>query len=309
VLGRLTLAVAVLVAAGGAVIDQANGGRLHPEQWLGAAAIVCGIGLLVGTVAGRALWLAVPAVLFAGAGFVAGESAAMGLGRAALVGDEYLHVGPDSPSDAHIREHVVAGAVTLDVVGPPPRPVSVDAMVAFGTVRVRVADDVTVEVRTPPDSEVRVGGVAHAAGTFQVGPAGAPDVVVDAAVAHGRVEVERYSGAIRVLPAVPPVAPVPPGKQPTDVTDGVAMTATGSFVLDNGEAVIGTDDQVEVGNHYQEDRVTVVETSMGQFKLLPGGLLVTPNGELLDLHALRDAATPTTPPTAPTAPPAPTSGG
>ena len=63
VLGRATLGIAVLVAAAGALIDQANGGRLHPEQWLGAAAAVCGLGLLVGTVMGRAHWLAIPAVL------------------------------------------------------------------------------------------------------------------------------------------------------------------------------------------------------------------------------------------------------
>ena len=79
VLGRLTLGVAIVVAAVGALIDQANGGRLHPEQWLGLAAVVCGCGLLVGAFVGRALWLVVPAAMFAGTGFVAGEAARIGV--------------------------------------------------------------------------------------------------------------------------------------------------------------------------------------------------------------------------------------
>ena len=66
ILGRATLGLALVVAAFGALVDQANGGRMHPEQWLGAAAVVCGLGLLVGTVRGRARWLVVPAAAFAG---------------------------------------------------------------------------------------------------------------------------------------------------------------------------------------------------------------------------------------------------
>ena len=61
ILGRATLGVAIAVAAIGALIDEANGGRLHPEQWLGAAAVVCGLGLLVGTLRGHGRWLIVPA--------------------------------------------------------------------------------------------------------------------------------------------------------------------------------------------------------------------------------------------------------
>ncbi len=90
------------MAAAGALIDQANGGRLHPEQWLGAAAVVCGIGLLVGVVAGRARWLAIPAVLFAGAGFVAGEAARVGLHRRVVDRD---------PLGVHRRRH---GRVVTD---------------------------------------------------------------------------------------------------------------------------------------------------------------------------------------------------
>src|SRR5262245_59922622 len=60
VLGRITLGVALVVAAGGALIDQANGGRLHPEQCLGAAAAVCGAGVFISAWRGRAMWLVLP---------------------------------------------------------------------------------------------------------------------------------------------------------------------------------------------------------------------------------------------------------
>jgi phage shock protein PspC (stress-responsive transcriptional regulator) len=298
ILGRATLGIAVLVAAGGAVIDQANGGRLHPEQWLGAAAIVCGIGLLVGAVAGRALWLVVPAALFAGAGFVAGEAAGMDLQPTALAGDEFIHVGSETVAGAHLREHVVFGSVDVQIDERPAQPVTVDAKVAFGEIRIRPNADVTVEVRTEPDDDVRVYGVRRAGGTFTLGPAGPPDVVVDADVGHGHVAVERYLGRVPERPVIAPVVPdVPAGGELTDVADGVAMTSSGAFVLAGGEAVIGPDDHVELGNEYEQARVTVIETSAGDFKLLPGGLLATPSGELLDLHALRagtDASVQTT---------------
>lgn len=287
-LGRATLGIAVLVAAGGAVIDQANGGRLHPEQWLGAAAIVCGIGLLVGVVAGRALWLVVPAALFAGAGFVAGESAGMDLQPTTLAGDEFIHVGSDTVAGAHLREHVVFGSVDVQVDERPAQPVTVDAKVAFGEIRIRPNADVTVEVRTARGEDVRVYRVRRAGGTFTLGPAGRPDVVVTADVGHGHVSVERYLSRFPERPVIAPAVPdVPPGVEPTEVADGVAMTSSGAFVLVGGEAVIGPDDQVQVGNTFEQARVTVIPTSIGDFKLLPGGLLATPSGEVLDLHALR----------------------
>jgi phage shock protein PspC (stress-responsive transcriptional regulator) len=192
ILGRLALGIAVLTAAAGAAIDQANGGRLHPEQWLGAAAIVCGAGLLVGAFAGHARWLVVPAALFAGAGFVAGEAARIDLHPNAVFGAKHVWVGADLGAGAHLREHVLIGDLALDVTSAPPRPVTVDLGTAVGDVQVDTVGDATVEVRTRPGDDVQVDGVRHPAGTFTVGPAGAPDVVVVARVGHGRVEVVTY---------------------------------------------------------------------------------------------------------------------
>ena len=301
ILGRATLGVAVLVAAIGALVDQANGGRMHPEQWLGAAAAVCGIGLLVGAVAGRALWLVVPAVAFGGVGLVAGESARLGIRPDALIGDESVVVRADQPGGWSEREHVVLGAVDVTVEGAPLAPVEVDARAAIGNVDVWVAHDVTVQVRARVDhGDVEVQGVDRLNGTYTLGPEGPPDVVVTARVGRGEIHLNPYERT----PAVPREPVIVPSPAERFVADGVMLARGGQFVLAGGEAVIGADDDVLSGSAMRRDRVMVISTSMGEFRLLPGGLLLTPSGELLDLHALRgdtDTTVPTAPTTAPSA--------
>jgi phage shock protein PspC (stress-responsive transcriptional regulator) len=283
-LGRLTLGLAVLVAAAGAMIDEVNGGRLHPEQWLGAAAVVCGVGLLVGTVVGRARWLFVPAAAFAVVGFVAGEAARLGLDSPELIDDESVFVGTGDPGGRSVSEHVVIGSVDVLVDGAPVEPVAIDARVAIGTVRVTVADDVPVEVRTDADhGDVRVDGAERADGTVRVGPDGSPAVIVTAVVGRGDVEIDH------VVDVVPPFRPRLPELQSlgSEVAEGVVIADRGVVVLAGGEAVIGADDRVLSGSTEIRDRAVVIFTSEGEYELLDGGLLLTPFGELLDLPALR----------------------
>lgn len=284
ILGRLTMGLAVVVAAVGALVDEANGGRLHPEQWLGAAAVVCGGGLLVGVFRGRARWLVVPAALFAGTGFVAGEAARIGISPDALVGDEYVYVGEGSDGGGTEQEHVVIGTVDVTVDGAPSEPLTVDARAAIGDVRVWVAEGITVDVRAAVEhGDVRVDGEPNADGTFTIGPAGPADVTVVATVGRGDVQVERVDRQqFEPTPVV--------DDRGEYVAEGVLLSPGGQFVLANGEAVIGTDDTVLTGSTEPQDRVTVIVTSFGPFQLLPGGLLLTPDGELLDLRLLRGDA-------------------
>jgi hypothetical protein len=285
ILGRLTTGLAVLVAAGGALIDQANGGRLHPEQWLGAAAVVCGAGLLVGAFRGRARWLVVPAALFAGAGFVAGEAARVGVRPGALAGDEYVYVGEGSAGGGPEHEHVVLGTVDVTHDGAPTSPLDIDARAAIGDVRVRVAEGVTVDVRATADhGDVRVDGAADTDGTVTIGPDGPADVTVVAVVGRGDVQIERMAQERSV--AAPAPAPVVDDRG-RYVSDGVLLSPGGQVVLGNGEAVIGADGTVLTGSTEADGQVTIISTSSGQFRLLPGGLLLTPYGELLDLPLLR----------------------
>ncbi len=223
-----------------------------------------------------------------------------------------MYIGADMAVSSPIREHVVTGDVDVQIDGAPTHPVVVDARAAFGDVRINAADDVTVEVRThAEDGDVRVDGADRSGGTVLVGPEGRPDVIVEARVGHGDISVNQYE---RPEPAadVPPVATVDPSAgQPTDVADGVAMTRDGSIVLNGGEAVIDAGDHVVLGVQRPQDRAIVITTSAGEFKLIPGGLLLTPYGQLIDLTALRSSATtvPTTGAPEPTVLPTQTTGG
>lgn len=282
ILGRTTLGAAVVVAAGGALVDHLNGGRLYPEQWLGVAAGVCGIGLLVGAFAGRALWLIIPAAAFAGTGFVAGEAARIDLEPDALFGDEGVHVGSDTPGGSHRSEHVVIGTVNVSVDDAPSAPVTVDARAAIGAVRISAATDVSVEVQASVDNgEVEVGDVERPNGTFTLGPEGTPDVVVLARVGRGEITVEPYRRIVRPEPPDPPV--LGSGRI---VAEGVVLSRSGQLVLAGGEAVIELDGTVLTGSTEQRDSITVVPTSLGDFQLLPGDLLVTPFGVVLELPTL-----------------------
>ncbi len=141
----MTLALALLVAAAGAIGYEIAGDGLHPERWLGAAAAVCGAGMVVGAWRGRALWLVLPGLLFAGSGFVAGHAA-----RAEL--DDF-EVGSrdfwtDSRTDAlPAREHLVAGEITVTIDDAPPPATRSDLRVGLGVIEIVVDEDVALEVR------------------------------------------------------------------------------------------------------------------------------------------------------------------
>jgi phage shock protein PspC (stress-responsive transcriptional regulator) len=335
-LGRATLGLALMVAAVGALIDLATGERLHPEQWLGAAGVVCGIGLLLGVVRGRARWLILPAVGFALVGFATGELARMGIGIDNAAGDRYVYVNDAVRGSLSPRTGV--GTVYIQVDSAPTQPITIDARVAGGRVDIAAADDVTVLVRARLDngSLINAGNVVlDGSGEFTAGPDAQPDVVVDAWVGHGDVRVDQYPATAAVPPDVPlPALPAIPGISDVGslipVDDWVSATPDGWIVLGGGEAVIDPDDRVVSGQVVdsgspslsQANEVTIT-TSIGEYRLLPRGLLVTPDMVILDLHAVRselapsDRSDPPDPadslpsslPPAPTAAPAPTIGG
>ncbi len=182
----------MIVAAGGALIDQFNGGRLHPEQWLGAAALVCGVGLLVGVVRGRAWWLIVPALLFAGTGYVAGLMSRLGIDTVDTFGDQSLYVSDTTPGGTATLQTGV-GSIWITVDGAPAEPLTIDARTALGTVEVRVVDDVAIEIRSESDSgDLVVDGVVASGGVMRLGPDRPPDVIVDARQGIGDVAVWTY---------------------------------------------------------------------------------------------------------------------
>jgi phage shock protein PspC (stress-responsive transcriptional regulator) len=294
-LGRAVLGLAIAVAAAGALIDQANGGRLHPEQWLGAGAVVCGLGLLVAAFVGRGRWLIVPALVFAAAGYAGGQLARIGIPFDETFADHDIHIGERSPGGSATLE-TGFGTIDVNVDGTPADTYMLDARAAFGTIRIVSLGDVAVliEPDVDDDGEVRLDGI-DVAGPIRLGPEGQePAVVIDARVGSGTVEITT---------SIPPLLePVPRIDRPIDVdrpvdlekvssvADAVDVTDDGWFVLAGDEAVINRDDVVVVGETTSEPGgVTVIFTSMGDFRLLPRGLLVTPWSEVLDLHAIRSS--------------------
>ncbi|HEX4982388.1 MAG TPA: PspC domain-containing protein [Ilumatobacteraceae bacterium] len=308
VLGRATLGLAIAVAAVGALVDEANDGRLHPEQWLGAAAVVCGLGLLVGTVRGHGRWLIVPGVLFAGAGYATGISTRLGIDASDTFGERRVWIGPQQ-SGGPRTAHSAFGSVDVNVDGVPDEQVVVDARVGIGDISIWVNDQVAVEVRSRvDDGDLELNGARLGDDEpVRLGPEGPPDVIVEAWIGRGDVNIDTYM--FDVLPTVKVVEPALPGPQARPalpapdaplavVSDAVAATADGWFVLGDGSAVIGPDDVVVVGEQFRhDDGVSVISTPYGEFQLLPRSLLITPFDQVLDLQAIRAelaAATPST---------------
>jgi phage shock protein PspC (stress-responsive transcriptional regulator) len=309
VLARSTLGLAFIVAAVGALIDQLNGGRLHPEQWLGAAAAVCGIGLVVGAWRGRGLWLLAPGLLFAGAGFVAGHAARAGVDSPSL-GDEDVWI--DAATDGPANSTRTAGAAHLTVIDVPPHvPVRSELRVGIGKIDIDVDDDVTVEVHpTVHDGEVRVDGEVSSESTITLGPEGDPDVIVDAEISLGDIEIERVEFATApevFVPDVPDLPDVPdvPEDAVLDLGEGLVMARDGTVVLPDGLGAISPDGRVLAAGEAvspRADGVTVISGPYGDFLLLPNQMLITPSGILVDIPARRAEflGTTTTAPTAPT---------
>lgn len=300
VLGQATLGLAVVAAAVGALIDQANGGRLHPEQWLGVAAAVCGVGMLVGVVWGRARWLILPAALFAGAGYVGGTASERGI---SLLdgGDRSVELIGGARGDVAVS----FGNVDVSVYQLPATAQTRDISVLVGDV------SIWVDVATGASIDLRW-DIAHGSATFDgvdqprtgsrhFGPSGEPDLVLDVSIWRG--DLTLWNQEIFIddgsLPDVPPPVTIAPsdasGLSPTYVADGVSATDDGFFLIADGEAMIDDDDRVILGStSTSADGVTEISTSYGNFRLLPRSLLLTPYNEVIDLQRWRELLAPTT---------------
>jgi phage shock protein PspC (stress-responsive transcriptional regulator) len=310
-LGYYALGLALLVAAGGAVVDELNGGRLHPEQWLGAAAAVCGLAIVLSSFLGRAMWLVVPALLFAGSGFVAGHAARVGVSTLEMGSRNYVV----SPNWYFVGdEDLLAGSIRLDVEGAADQAIAIDFRVAMGLVEVYADDDVSVEVRTRVHSgDVVVDGVDQRGAdrwrTYRLGPESAePDVSVTAEVSLGAVRLHSSLDYFaRVLPVEPvepieprvPIEPLmPPGvdveRSMVDLGEGFRMTPDGTVLFPSFSGIAGwlTPDGLVGGDlafETSELGVTTVYLDTGNALVLPSHMIVTPSGAVIDVPAARAA--------------------
>jgi phage shock protein PspC (stress-responsive transcriptional regulator) len=292
VLGRAVLGVALLVAATGALIDQLNGGRLHPEQWLGAAAVVCGLGMVIGGWRGRGLWLIVPGLLFAGAGFVAGHAARAGVDSASL-GDEDVWI--DGGTEGPANSTRAAGIARLTVIDTPPTtPMTSDLRVGIGRIEIDVDNDVTVQVRPlAHDGDVKVDNRVTDDDVITVGPEGEPDVIVTAEISLGDIQIERFNFN------EPPEFDFPDVPEGTvlDLGEGLSMARDGTVILPDGLGAITPEGDVVGAGRFpsRADGATVISSPYGDFLLLPNQMIITPSGALIDVPAFRAEVFGTTP--------------
>ena len=184
--------------------------------------------MVIGAWRGRALWLVLPGLLFAGSGFVAGHAARAGLDDFAVGSRDFW---TDSPTDGlPAREDLVAGEITVTIDDAPPPNTRSDLRVGVGVIEVVVDDDVALEVRAHVhDGHIVVNGdetpndgdpvVLH------FGPDRTPEVIIDATVSTGELRINRHEVATRsVRPAVPTITPVPAALPVPAVPPDTAVT-------------------------------------------------------------------------------------
>ena len=204
-LGRWTLALALLVGAAGAIGYQVAGDGLHPERWLGAAAMVCGAGMVVGAWRGRALWLIVPGLLFAGSGFVAGHTARAGIDEFEA-GTRHLMVDSAGRVALPAGEQLIAGEIEVTLYSAPPDDLHADLRVGLGVIDIVVDDDVTIDVRAHVhDGDIVVNGVERSNDgdiqVIRVGSGERAEAVVSVTVSVGRLEITQHALPERVFRA------------------------------------------------------------------------------------------------------------
>ena len=282
---------------------------MHPEQWLGGAAFVCGVGTLLGTVRGRARWLIVPALVFAVVGYGSGLMARMRIDASGFVGDRSVDVQQGISGDPI---SVGFGTIYLNVGSAPTKHQTVDARVAIGEINIQVAEGLTVEIRGRLEhGGLLVDGDVLTSNTTLIGPDQTPDVTIDAWIGRGDIVVWEYyqPPIIEPPPATPGLGPLTP------VANYVSATDDGWIVLADGYTMIDPDNTIVTGEAYQmlpdgsynvdpsessDGWVNVVgelsrlvgaplvlPTPFGEFRLLPRSLLLTPEGAVLDLQAIR----------------------
>lgn len=147
-LGQVTTGLALLVVGGLALLDSTGIYEPTAQQYLAAAVVVLGIGLLIGTWWGRARWLLVLGVILLP--FLVVLST-VDLGVRGPMGD--LSYRPETVAEVRDSYDIGAGTLRVDLrdLDFPQEPVEIDLNAGAGEVVVIVPDDVALDV------EARVG--------------------------------------------------------------------------------------------------------------------------------------------------------
>lgn len=214
-LGQLTSGLALVTAGTLWALELAGVVELGTTRILAAALLVLGLGLLVGSVAGRARWLLIPALVL-----MPVVIASSLLGTVTLVGLEE-GIGERRPTPVAVSElsssyQLAIGSLTLDLTQLDPdelaasaaagEPVVIDVQVGLGEVLVLVPDDLQVRA----DARAGLGGVVVFAPTGDgrrsadgVGPSVSSTFEPADAVAEVQIDVQLGIGygEVQLVPA------------------------------------------------------------------------------------------------------------
>lgn len=275
VVGRLGLALALAVVAVTALVTDGRPGAMAVA--FGAAAAICGAGLVVASFGRRARYLALPAVLALAASTVAASVDGLGV-RVGLSGDWRSYGASALPARIDHR----AGSIQVDLTDADR---SASTVVRVGTGDVDIVLDPDRPVRVDLRARVGLGsidviGQRSASGyrpavTTSVGPSDGPTVVtVDVAVGIGSVEVLYVSRPETppeptTFPTVPPADPQLPNGAVAVEPDGIEVYEGGARRFPDGSLALPDGTQVEADNTRRYGPGVVVE---------PGGEAVLPDG-------------------------------
>ena len=290
VLGLLTIGAAAVIGAMVWLFNDGAGNR--GTLAFGWATVVLGAGLLVGTFAGRARWLILPALATAAAAVLAAGLNFAGVGLTNRSGGGSYVFGPDSTVAAQYRTGI--GDIELWLPNYT-RDVSTSVEIGAGDLRIVVPDNAQVQI----DARIGIGRI-DALGSSSSGyrriltldtKQGDQMITLRLRVGAGSITVERQSS----IGGPPFVVPV------TVTTPDIPVSQTfgdGTFVFSDGSIQFGDGSRIEANGNYQAP--IVAQNPDGSVQLDNGaiirrdGTVVTPGGFVIPPIGVRQPPLATT---------------
>jgi phage shock protein PspC (stress-responsive transcriptional regulator) len=279
-LGLLTIGAATVV---GALVWLVGSDNSRGAQAFGWATVVLGAGLLVGTFAGRARWLIVPALLTSVAALAAAALTFAGASVGHRSGDRTEFIGATSLVSPHYSTGV--GDFNL-VLSDYPYDLATTVDVGVGNLTVDVPEDARVQI----DARVGVGSI-EALGSTRSGyrrllslddnKSGEHLIKLTLRVGVGRVEVRRglfFAGppnlGVVVTPTV--LTEITPANTP-DIPVSKYF-GDGTVLFEDGSIDFGDGRRIEADGSYQ---ITIVEQRSDGSVQLDNGAIVRADGTVV----------------------------
>jgi hypothetical protein len=248
----------------------------------GWATVVLGAGLVVGTFAGRARWLIVPAIATAIAAVAASALSFAGVGLADRSGNRTVYIGEGTA----IADRYETGMGNFDLIlADYPSDLTTRVEVGVGDLTVVVPDDAQVQI----DARVGVGSI-DALGSSRNGyrrrlilddqPDGAHLIKLQLRVGVGSIDVQRASSAGGPILALPDwkYFPVPdvPGLPVSDVP--VRQFGDGTVLYQDGSIDFGDGGRIEADGTYT---IPIVEQRADGSVQLDNGAVIRADGSVV----------------------------